>query len=67
MSAQSDHVFVPSLQEQPSFDKKTFMGYMKGYMKALTPLLPEDRQEQFKKDVTEAAKFLISKLKDLQL
>lgn len=67
MPAQSDHVFVPSLQEQPSFEKKGFMGYMKGYMKALAPLLPEDRQEQFKKDVTEAAKFLISKLKDLQL
>lgn len=43
------------------------MGYLKGYMAKLTPKLSPDRQVEFKKDVNEAAKFLIGKLKDLQL
>ena len=43
------------------------MGWMKGYVAKLTPLLPAERQDQFKKDVTDAAKFLLGKLKDLQL
>jgi hypothetical protein len=55
------------LQEQPPFDKKGFMGYMKKYLKALTPLVPEERQAQFKKDIQEAAKYLVSKLGDFQL
>jgi hypothetical protein len=54
------------LQEQPSFDKKGFMGYMKKYLKTLTPLVPEERQAAFKKDIQEAAKFLVSKLGDFQ-
>eukprot|EP00243_Klebsormidium_subtile_P004701 TRINITY_DN18857_c0_g1_i1.p1 TRINITY_DN18857_c0_g1~~TRINITY_DN18857_c0_g1_i1.p1 ORF type:complete len:167 (-),score=67.34 TRINITY_DN18857_c0_g1_i1:206-706(-) len=54
------------LQEQPPFDKKGFVGWMKGYIAKLTPLLPEKRQEEFKKDVPDAAKFLMGKLKDLQ-
>jgi hypothetical protein len=36
------------LQEQPPFNKKGFMAYMKKYLKALTPLVPEKRQAQFK-------------------
>ena len=53
------------LQEQPPFDKKGFMAYMK-YLKALTPLVPEERQAQFK-DIQEAAKYLVSKLGNFQL
>eukprot|EP00252_Welwitschia_mirabilis_P017171 TRINITY_DN38090_c0_g1_i1.p1 TRINITY_DN38090_c0_g1~~TRINITY_DN38090_c0_g1_i1.p1 ORF type:complete len:168 (+),score=27.37 TRINITY_DN38090_c0_g1_i1:272-775(+) len=54
------------LQEQPSFDKKQFMAVMKKYIKNLTPKLPEERQEVFKKNVEAAVKFLLSKLSDLQ-
>ena len=54
------------LQEQPTFDKKQFVTYIKRYIKNLTPKLPEDRQEEFKKNVEGAAKWLISKLRDLQ-
>ncbi|GAQ83412.1 translationally controlled tumor protein [Klebsormidium nitens] len=54
------------LQEQPPFPKKDFLGWLKGYIAKLTPLLSEKRQEEFKKDVPDAAKFLLGKLKDLQ-
>lgn len=43
------------------------MGYMKKYLKTMTPLVPEDRQAQFKEDVQGAVKFLLSKLGDFQL
>jgi hypothetical protein len=43
------------------------MGYMKKYLKTLTPLVAEDRQGTFKKDVEAAVKFLLSKLGDFQL
>lgn len=55
------------LQEQPAFDKKGFMGYMKKYLKTLTPLVPKEREGTFKEDIQSAVKFLLSKLSDLQL
>eukprot|EP00245_Coleochaete_scutata_P010769 TRINITY_DN3878_c0_g1_i1.p1 TRINITY_DN3878_c0_g1~~TRINITY_DN3878_c0_g1_i1.p1 ORF type:complete len:169 (+),score=49.60 TRINITY_DN3878_c0_g1_i1:164-670(+) len=54
------------LQEQPPYDKKGFMSYIKGYLQKLTPLLPEDRVSDFKNDVQGAVKYLLSKLSDLQ-
>jgi hypothetical protein len=54
------------LQEQPPFDKKGFMAYMKKYLKTLTPLVPKEREPTFKGDIQDAVKFLISKIKDLQ-
>jgi hypothetical protein len=54
------------LQEQPAYDKKGFMAYIKKYLKTLTPLVPEERQATFKKDVEGAVKFLLSKLSDFQ-
>ncbi len=54
-------------QEQPAYDKKGFMAYIKKYLKTLTPLVPEERQATFKKDVEGAVKFLLSKLSDFQL
>ncbi|KAL2644514.1 hypothetical protein R1flu_012101 [Riccia fluitans] len=54
------------LQEQPAFDKKAFLAYIKKYIKLVTPLVAEERQEAFKKNVEGAVKFLLSKLKDLQ-
>ncbi|CAI8597949.1 unnamed protein product [Vicia faba] len=54
------------LQEQPSFDKKLFVTFMKRYIKLLTPKLEADKQEIFKKHIEGATKFLLPKLKDLQ-
>lgn len=55
------------LQEQPAFDKKQFVTYMKRYIKLLTPKLEGEKQEEFKKNIEGATKFLLSKLSDLQL
>ncbi|XP_019181286.1 PREDICTED: translationally-controlled tumor protein homolog [Ipomoea nil] len=54
------------LQEQPPFDKKTFVAYIKKYIKLLTPKLDAEKQEVFKKNIEGATKFLLSKLGDLQ-
>ena len=54
-------------QEQAAYDKKGFLAYIKGYIQKLTPLLPADRQAQFKTDVQAAVKHLLGKLSDLQL
>jgi Translationally controlled tumour protein len=54
-------------QEQPAFDKKQFVTFMKRYIKNLTPKLEAEQQELFKKNIEGATKFLMSKLKDLQL
>ncbi|OAY27736.1 translationally-controlled tumor protein homolog [Manihot esculenta] len=54
------------LQEQPSFDKKQFVTYMKRFIKLTTAKLDEEKQEKFKKNIEGATKFLLSKLSDLQ-
>ncbi|KAL6532477.1 hypothetical protein OROGR_014447 [Orobanche gracilis] len=54
------------LQEQPPFDKKQFIGYIKKYIKLLTPKLAAEDQEKFKKHIEGGTKFLISKIADLQ-
>ncbi|KZV54811.1 translationally-controlled tumor protein [Dorcoceras hygrometricum] len=54
------------IQEQPPFDKKQFVAYIKKYIKLLTPKLEGDEQEVFKKNIEGATKFLLGKLKDLQ-
>ncbi|OAY27737.1 translationally-controlled tumor protein homolog isoform X1 [Manihot esculenta] len=54
------------LQEQPSFDKKQFVTYMKRFIKLLTAKLDGEKQETFKKNIEAATKFLLSKLSDLQ-
>ncbi|KAF5736993.1 translationally controlled tumor protein [Tripterygium wilfordii] len=54
------------LQEQPAFDKKQFVTYMKRFIKNLTPKLDAEDQEKFKKNIESATKFLLSKLSDLQ-
>ncbi|CAJ2662169.1 translationally-controlled tumor protein-like protein [Trifolium pratense] len=61
-----DIVDVFRLQEQPAFDKKQFLGFVKRYIKLLTPKLDAEKQELFKKHIEGATKFLLSKLKDLQ-
>ncbi|KAJ8429770.1 hypothetical protein Cgig2_006461 [Carnegiea gigantea] len=54
------------LQEQPAYDKKQFIAWVKRYIKNLTPKLDAEQQEVFKKNVEAATKFLLSKLNDLQ-
>jgi len=54
------------LQEQPTFDKKQFVTYMKRYIKNLCEKLEPEQQELFKKHIPDATKYLMSKLKDLQ-
>jgi hypothetical protein len=54
------------LQEQPPFDKKQFLGFMKGYIKKLTAKLEGDELDCFKKNIEGATKFLLGKIKDLQ-
>jgi len=53
-------------EEQLTYDKKGFMAYIKKYLKTLTPLVPEECQVTFKKDVEGAVKFLLSKLSNFQ-
>uniref|UniRef100_A0A7N1A8B6 TCTP domain-containing protein n=1 Tax=Kalanchoe fedtschenkoi TaxID=63787 RepID=A0A7N1A8B6_KALFE len=55
------------LQEQPAFDKKQYVTYIKRYIKLLTPKLEDEKQESFKKNIEAATKFLLPKLGDLQL
>jgi len=54
------------LQEQPAYDKKQFIAWVKRYIKNLTPKLDAEQQEVFKKNVEAATKLLLSKLNDLQ-
>ncbi|XP_057415187.1 translationally-controlled tumor protein homolog [Lotus japonicus] len=54
------------LQEQPPFDKKMFVTFIKRYIKNLTPKLDEENQVLFKKHIEGATKYLLSKLSDLQ-
>ncbi|XP_062182815.1 translationally-controlled tumor protein homolog [Phragmites australis] len=54
------------LQEQPAFDKKQFVTFMKRYIKNLTAKLDAEQAEVFKKNIESATKLLLGKLKDLQ-
>ncbi|KAK4423862.1 Translationally-controlled tumor protein [Sesamum alatum] len=53
------------LQEQPPFDKKQFVAYIKKYIKLLSVKLEGKKQEEFKKTIDGATKYLLSKIKDL--
>ncbi|KAK4345386.1 hypothetical protein RND71_035562 [Anisodus tanguticus] len=50
------------------FDMKqfNFVGYIKKYINNLTPKLDAEKQEDLKKNIKGATKFLLSKLSDLQ-
>ncbi|XP_020277304.1 translationally-controlled tumor protein homolog [Asparagus officinalis] len=54
------------LQEQPPFDKKQFVTWVKRYIKLLNSKLDGEKAEEFKKNIEGATKFLLGKLKDLQ-
>uniref|UniRef100_A0ACD5W8N8 Uncharacterized protein n=1 Tax=Avena sativa TaxID=4498 RepID=A0ACD5W8N8_AVESA len=54
------------LQEQPAFEKKQFITFMKRYIKNITGKLEGEELECFKKNIEPATKYLLGKLKDLQ-
>ncbi|KAE8215920.1 hypothetical protein CF327_g843 [Tilletia walkeri] len=47
-----------------SFDKKSFLTYLKGYMKEVKAKLPADRVEAFEKGAQTFAKKIIANFKD---
>jgi len=49
-----------------SFDKKSFLGYLKGYMKAVKARLPEERVEAFEKGAQAYAKKIVANFKDFE-
>ncbi|CAN6926800.1 unnamed protein product [Brassica oleracea] len=53
--------------EQPPFDKKQFVMFMKRYLRKTVPKLESEKQKIIKKHIDSATKFLVSKLKDFQL
>ncbi|XP_021772864.1 translationally-controlled tumor protein homolog [Chenopodium quinoa] len=61
-----DIVEIFRLQEQPAYDKKQFVAWVKRYIKNLTGKLEPEKADEFKKNVEAATKFLMSKLSDLQ-
>jgi len=54
------------LQATSSFDKKSFLTYLKAYMKAVKEKLPEERVEAFEKGAQSYAKKIIANFKDYE-
>jgi hypothetical protein len=54
------------LQEQPPFEKKQFVTFMKRYIKNLAAKLEPEQQALFKKHIEGAIKYLLPKISDLQ-
>jgi len=58
---------VNSFRLQPtSFDKKAFLTYLKGYMKAIKGQLPTDRVDAFEKGAQAYAKKIVANFKDFE-
>lgn len=54
------------LVEQPSYDKKGFMGWVKPWLGKVKDALPDDKKDEFQAKAPEAIKMLLGKLNDLQ-
>ncbi|KAH0587626.1 hypothetical protein H2248_006395 [Termitomyces sp. 'cryptogamus'] len=52
--------------QSTSFDKKSYLTYLKGYMKALKEKLPEERREAFEKGAQAYAKKIVANFKDYE-
>ncbi|KAI0053548.1 translationally controlled tumor-associated [Auriscalpium vulgare] len=58
---------IHSFRLQPTtFDKKTFLTYLKGYMKAVKAKLPEDRVKAFEGGAQTFAKKVVANFKDYE-
>ncbi|KAJ7591029.1 Mss4-like protein [Mycena floridula] len=65
--AQTVNNVVHSFRLQPtSFDKKSYLTYLKSYMKAVKALLPADRVETFEKGAQAFAKKIVANFKDFE-
>eukprot|EP00803_Ostreobium_quekettii_P002308 evm.model.scf_2411.4 EVM.evm.TU.scf_2411.4 scf_2411:15065-16788(+) len=54
------------LVETAPHDKKSYMGYVKPWLKKVADSLPEDEQDEFKAKAQPAIKFILGKIKDMQ-
>jgi len=54
------------LQEQPAYDKKQFVSYMKGYIKNISAKLKGEELDCFMKNIQPATKYLLGMIKELQ-
>jgi len=52
--------------QSTSFDKKSYLTYLKGYMKAVKGKLPEDRVAEFEKEAQVFAKKIVTNFKDYE-
>lgn len=52
--------------QETSYDKKSFMAYVKPWLQKVLAKLPADQQEEFKAKSQPALKFLVGKVKELQ-
>ncbi|KAN0131323.1 Mss4-like protein [Lactarius tabidus] len=58
---------VHSFRLQPTtFEKKSYLAHLKGYMKAVKAKLPEDRVESFEKGAQTYAKKIVTNFKDYE-
>ncbi|MCJ1354268.1 MAG: hypothetical protein MMC33_004255 [Icmadophila ericetorum] len=62
----TDHE-ICCLQEQPTYDKKQFMGWAKEWSQNLLKKLSKEEAADFKAKSSAGIKFLLGKLKELQL
>lgn len=52
--------------QETSWDKKGFMGYIKGFMKKVAEKLPAERKDKFMAEAPAAVKMLLGKFDELQ-
>ncbi|KAI0304113.1 translationally controlled tumor protein [Russula brevipes] len=52
--------------QSTSFDKKSYLAYLKGYMKAVKAQLPEDRVAEFEKGASAFAKKIVANFKNYE-
>lgn len=65
-SEQVNNVVHSFRLQATSFDKPTFLKYLKGYMKTIKEKLPEDRVTDFEKGAQAYAKKIVAKFKDYE-
>ncbi|KAJ7507861.1 translationally controlled tumor-associated [Mycena galericulata] len=65
-SEEQEEALEDGATQSTSFDKKSFLGYLKGYMKAVKAKLPEDRVETFEKGAAAFAKKIVANFKDYE-
>ncbi|KAH9077190.1 translationally controlled tumor-associated [Lactarius deliciosus] len=65
-ATQVNNVVYSFRLQSTTFDKKSFLTYLKGYMKAVKAKLAEDRVDQFEKGAATYAKKIIANFKDYE-